>query len=348
MKKDNGFTLIELVVGILCSALVTGAIITFMLMGLSTNKSVVDANVDQQNARIMLTMVENLASEGAIHSIDYIGEDSNSDTRDWSILDSLGSAVLSYSASSQSLRGRNGTLLMTGIHSSSVSISDQTLSGCLLNFAIETEAGTYLTSVFCRTKAIQSDELSEDQVTTETTQEASSATNAQSRIDFISSLMSQLGSTGEIKNSPTAETFTLWYCGGEAYLPGWSPDTPWCATFLSWAIAENVENLDYPKDENGKTILPCAADVDNLWTAIGSDKQYIHSDTAPYNITPGDLIFFNWDGDSDLEHVGVVLFTDTDWVYTIEGNSGDRVALRRYDLKDPCIHGYGVLNWKTT
>ena len=33
-------------------------------------------------------------------------------------------------------------------------------------------------------------------------------------------------------------------------------------------------------------------------------------------------------------------------LYTIEGNSGGRVAVQRYLLSDPRIVGYGVLNWK--
>ena len=35
------------------------------------------------------------------------------------------------------------------------------------------------------------------------------------------------------------------------------------------------------------------------------------------------------------------------YLYTIEGNSGGRVALNCYPKNDPRIMGYGVLNWKT-
>ena len=35
------------------------------------------------------------------------------------------------------------------------------------------------------------------------------------------------------------------------------------------------------------------------------------------------------------------------FLYTIEGNSGGRVAVQRYLLSDPRIVGYGVLKWKT-
>ena len=36
-----------------------------------------------------------------------------------------------------------------------------------------------------------------------------------------------------------------------------------------------------------------------------------------------------------------------DYLYTIEGNSGGKVAVNRYPLSDKRIVGYGVLKWKT-
>ena len=68
---------------------------------------------------------------------------------------------------------------------------------------------------------------------------------------------------------------------------------------------------------------------------------------------PGDYVFFDWDGRNDPDggkdpdHVGAVLCVDGNQLYTIEGNSGGRVAVQRYDLNDKRIVGYGVLNWKT-
>lgn len=42
-----------------------------------------------------------------------------------------------------------------------------------------------------------------------------------------------------------------------------------------------------------------------------------------------------------------MLCVEGNFLYTIEGNSGGRVAVQRYDLNDKRIVGYGVLNWKT-
>ena len=53
------------------------------------------------------------------------------------------------------------------------------------------------------------------------------------------------------------------------------------------------------------------------------------------------------DGVKDPDHVGAVLCVEGNFLYTIEGNSGGRVAVQRYLLSDPRIVGYGVLKWKT-
>ena len=343
MKKTDGFTLVELMVGIVCSALVTGAIITFMLMGVKTNRSVIDANADQRNAKIVITMMENLASEGAIGSVEQIGDASNSD---WTVYDgpiATGSPVLSYSATTQSLRGRNGTALMEGVIASSVEIS--TTPKNLLKFNIKTESGDYTTSVYCRSlnlapkKEIGTGEFTQEAITkipsTESTQE--------SRIEFLRTLSEQYGSTGQIMGD--TKTYTLWYCeketGRNGYFSGWGPDTPWCATFVSWAINQNSDYLNYTADS-----IPREANVDTLYTKV----QRVDND-PDYDVLPGDLVFFDWDYNSkvdspDLEHVGVLLYKDTNWIYTIEGNSGGCVALRRYAINDPCIFDYGILNWK--
>ena len=62
---------------------------------------------------------------------------------------------------------------------------------------------------------------------------------------------------------------------------------------------------------------------------------------------PGDYVFFDWDGGTDPDHVGAVLCVKGDYLYTIEGNSGGKVAVNRYPLSDKRIVGYGVLKWKT-
>jgi len=70
------------------------------------------------------------------------------------------------------------------------------------------------------------------------------------------------------------------------------------------------------------------------------------------------VIFLDWTVDDirNPQHVGVVLYVEGGYVYTIEGNvaasytDGGRygtVGLRKYAVDDPRILGYGVLDWKT-
>lgn len=77
--------------------------------------------------------------------------------------------------------------------------------------------------------------------------------------------------------------------------------------------------------------------------------KFESTNDAYENPLPGDLIFFDWvaDGVQDCDHVGIVLTVTNEYVYTIEGNTADTVAVRRYGIHDPRIMGYGVLDWKT-
>ena len=344
MRKTDGFTLIELLVGIVCSALVTGAIITFLLMGMNTTRSVLDANADQRNAKIVITMMENLASEGSIGAVEQIGDASNAD---WTIYDGpigSGSPILSYSAASQSLRGRNGSVLMEGILGSSLTVDDEQPN--LLTFKIRTKASEYESSVYCRLLSLGQPTKTEINIDVQTEKSFPiGIASKDNRIRFLKTLADQYGSTGQIEGD--TKTYTLWYCeketGSNGYINGWGPDTPWCATFVSWAIDKNSAYLKYNHES-----IPREANVDTLFTKVQ------RASSAPdYNVLPGDLVFFDWDYNSkvnspDLEHVGVLLYEDKDneWIYTIEGNSGGRVALRRYSTNDPSIFDYGILQWK--
>ena len=86
---------------------------------------------------------------------------------------------------------------------------------------------------------------------------------------------------------------------------------------------------------------------------VQNNKWWRRPNDASNMPIPGDYVFFDWDGrndpdgGNDPDHVGAVLYVDGTQLYTIEGNSGGRVAVHRYDLNDKRIVGYGVLDWKT-
>ena len=45
------------------------------------------------------------------------------------------------------------------------------------------------------------------------------------------------------------------------------------------------------------------------------------------------------------DHVGLVIGTDGERVYTVEGNSGDACKIKSYPVNYSCIKGYGLMNW---
>lgn len=57
----------------------------------------------------------------------------------------------------------------------------------------------------------------------------------------------------------------------------------------------------------------------------------------------GDQIFFGQSGDE--YHTGIVVGVDSNYVYTVEGNSSEMVAKRQYSLSDTRISGYGHPNY---
>lgn len=57
----------------------------------------------------------------------------------------------------------------------------------------------------------------------------------------------------------------------------------------------------------------------------------------------GDIIFFDWENDGSMDHVGIVESVGKGTVNTIEGNSGDAVRKRSYPVGDVRIYRYGVM-----
>ena len=58
----------------------------------------------------------------------------------------------------------------------------------------------------------------------------------------------------------------------------------------------------------------------------------------------GDIIFFDWNGDGHVQHVGIVEKVENGKVYTIEGNSKDEVRNKSYSLNNKSIYGYRFVN----
>ena len=57
---------------------------------------------------------------------------------------------------------------------------------------------------------------------------------------------------------------------------------------------------------------------------------------------PGDAVVFDWDQSGDIDHVGIVTSANSSTVYTIEGNSGDRIKANSYSRSNVDIVGYSA------
>ena len=122
--------------------------------------------------------------------------------------------------------------------------------------------------------------------------------------------------------------------GGEPYWSymGFHSRVAWCASFVSWC-ANQCGYIDagiIPK------FAACQAQ------GIPWFQQHGLWQDRSYTPAPGDIIFFDWEGDGHSDHVGIVEKVENSMVYTIEGNSNDAVNERKYTLGSSQICGYGV------
>lgn len=120
--------------------------------------------------------------------------------------------------------------------------------------------------------------------------------------------------------------------GGKKYWSwyGFKSRVSWCACFVSWCANESGD-LD-------KTIPRFAAVYDGMiWF-----KNHNKWKSRNYIPNPGDIIFFDWEQNDGVDHVGIVEKVENGKVYTIEGNSRDEVRAKSYSLSYNSIYGYGL------
>ena len=324
LKDNRGFTLVELIVSIASATVVLGATSMLLLMCVRTQRDVLDAARGQQTARTVIAMMENLASDGTIQSIE-------TKTTGWSL--NGDTDLLVYDATKGTL-STNGSVLVEGVNT-----AHATLNGQIFDFSFETALGSYSTSVYCRLLTPANEDTSVDEGEL-AVGDISSILNTgkkepavgDKRAAFIQTLLKEYGSTGMISGG--GGSYAKWYESS------WADNTPWCACYLSWAIEETL----------GAGNGPRFANVNTGWQEWKEEDRKDRS----YTPIPGDYIFFDWEaatggydsqGPKTPDHVGAVLYVADDIVYTIEGNSGNRVAIRSYSVYDPRILGYGVLSW---
>lgn len=138
--------------------------------------------------------------------------------------------------------------------------------------------------------------------------------------EIVDIALSQVGNVG-------GRPYWSWY--------GFNSRVEWCATFVSWcAYKDGSLDSSVPKFAACQTQGVPWFKNRGQWAARG-------------DITPvaGDIIFFDWEPNASANHVGIVVGTDGTKVYTVEGNSSDRVRTKSYPLDSPYILGYGIPNY---
>ena len=337
MKRNNsGFTMVELLVTVAVSSIVLAAAASLMLLGLRVHQTTQKEAGEQQTVRIVLSALEDLSASGKIYRVEPLSDG-------WQLQGKTaggtpGAVLLRYNSGTLTSGASGDQVLLDNLRGARVD-----LDGSLVTFTFATAAHSYSTSVFCRT-GIEGDSVgkadAEDILTKEPTLPESTKLSEKekaARFAFLKTLAGQYDSKGEIIGG--SGYFSEWYIGDYAKNPGWNQYTPWCGCFLSWGAEQLKTSIDGDP--------PRFANVDTGMEGFQKSGKWRNPNDANNKPIPGDYVFFDWDGGSNPDHVGAVLCVDGDQLYTIEGNSGGKVAVNRYPLSDKRIVGYGVLNWKT-
>lgn len=336
MKRNNsGFTMVELLVTVAVSSIVLAAAASLMLLGLRVHQTTQKEAGEQQTVRIVLSALEDLSASGKIYRVEPLsdGWQLQGKTADGA----AGAVLLRYNNGKLRSGGSGDQVLLDNLRGAQV-----ILDGNLVTFTFATAAHSYSTSVFCRT-GIEGDSVgkaeAQEKLEHPTLPESTTLSEKEkdARFAFLKTLAGQYDSRGEIIGGKGY--FSEWYIGNYADHPGWNQYTPWCACFLSWAADQKKASIDGDP--------PRFANVDTGMEGFQKSGKWRNPNDEVNMPIPGDYVFFDWDRDSDPDHVGAVLCVDGNQLYTIEGNSGGRVAVNRYPKNDPRIVGYGVLNWKT-
>ena len=360
IKNDQaGLTLVELLVTIVVASIVTLSACTMLLFGLRINNQSTKTSMGQNTVQVLMEALEDVAAEAEnLVVIEEVGENGNK----WKISKN-GKTFFSYKENviySGNCDDISALPFLEGVEESYASYQHNKL----LTVYVKIQSGEYENSIYCRT-AVDNDaendvgkEIINHLVNGTTLRDGISITSNSSRLEFLRILALEYGSTGEIKNRDENEEdteeytyYSEWYALQKGWdKTKWGKDTAWCACYVSWALSKvsgRVTNGDLPLEATVDTnqakpsLLGYLNDVNNTSRFVAKTEQGV-----PPNFECGDLIFFNFDTDREADHVGVVLATEGNYIYTIEGNTAGKVAVRKYDVNDKRIMGYGVLSWK--
>ncbi len=139
--------------------------------------------------------------------------------------------------------------------------------------------------------------------------------------DIVAVALSQVGNSGDV----------YW-----TYM-GFDFRVEWCACFVSWC-ANECGYID-------ADVIPKTAGCVSSESWFRARDQW---QDGSYTPNPGDIIYFDWDKaetngqDGITDHVGIVEKVEGGYIYTIEGNSSDRVSNNAWAVGYYEIYGFGV------
>lgn len=146
---------------------------------------------------------------------------------------------------------------------------------------------------------------------------------------------SQLNSKTANAGSANYTKYGAWYQGG------WANGLAWCNIFVVWC-ARQAGIL--------KTIIPDESACRNTVSWFSKQKRWHLANSGKFKPKKGDLIIFtNTPSNPIGNHIGIVYAADSNYVYTIEGNTsggstlianGGGVAKKKYKLSYNKIYGY--------
>ena len=134
--------------------------------------------------------------------------------------------------------------------------------------------------------------------------------------EIVTVALSQVGNAG-------GEPYWSWY--------GFDGRVEWCACFVSWC-ADQCGYID-------SGVIPKFAGCTGGSQWFKDRGQWQDGGFTP---EAGQIIFFDWEGDGETDHVGIVERCENGIVYTVEGNSGDACRQRSYPVGSSSIYGYGI------
>ena len=134
--------------------------------------------------------------------------------------------------------------------------------------------------------------------------------------EIVNVALSQVGNIG-------GQPYWSWY--------GFEGRVEWCACFVSWCANEcgYIDTGVIPK------FAGCV--LGSQWFKDRGQWQ-----DGSFEPSAGHIIFFDWEGDGETDHVGIVECVENGTVYTVEGNSGDTCRQNSYAIGSSVIYGYGI------